>query len=105
MENGEYAATDSYVVHMDITTNPLCVLLSTDMLALHLQLPVYKHAVMTTYRRILVVQKSKILEVFGWSINWEIVHSKVKGIQLNGTTLEAIYKSKRSGVCMDVIVL
>ena len=46
------------------------------------------------------MQKSKILEVFGWSINWEVVHSKVKGIQLNGTTLEAIYKSKRSGVCI-----
>ena len=47
------------------------------------------------------MQKSKILEVFGWSINWEVVHSKVKGIQLNGTTLEAIYKSKRSGVFIN----
>ena len=49
------------------------------------------------------MQKSKILEVFGWSINWEVVHSKVKGIQLNGTTLEAIYKSKRSGVCINTL--
>ena len=40
----------------------------------------------------------------GWSINWEVLHSKVKGIQLNGTALEAIYKSKRSGVCMNVLV-
>ena len=49
------------------------------------------------------MQKSKILEVFGWSINWEVEHSKVKGIQLNGTTLEAIYKSKHSGVCINTL--
>ena len=36
--------------------------------------------------------------MLGWSIVWEVIHSKVKGIQLNGKTLEAIYKSKRSGV-------
>ena len=56
-----------------------------------------------TYRRTLVVQKSKILEILGWSINWEIIHNKVKGIQLNGNFLEAVYKSKRSGVSMSML--
>lgn len=54
------------------------------------------------YRRILVVQKSKILEALGytWSIKWEVIHSKVKGIRLNGVTLEAVYKLKQSAVCI-----
>ena len=72
-------------------------MLITDMLVIYIDfelLVIY----MCAYRRVLVVQKSKLLDMLGWSIVWEVIHSKVKGIQLIGNTLEAIYKSKRSGV-------
>jgi len=54
----------------------------------------------------MVVQKSKILEALGytWSIKWEVIHSKVKGIQLNGVILEAVYKLKHSAVRMHISV-
>ena len=32
LENGEYTNTDYYIAHMEISSNPLCVLLITDML-------------------------------------------------------------------------
>ena len=57
------------------------------------------------YRRILVVQKKILHEILGWSINWEIMHSKVKGIQCNEDILEAVYKSKRSAVSIEKIKL
>ena len=43
------------------------------------------------------MKKAKVLE--GWDILWEVIHSKVTGVGLNEVTLEAKYKSKRSGVC------
>ena len=43
------------------------------------------------------MQKGRVLE--GWNILWEVLHSKVTGVGLSGVTLEAKYKSRRSGVC------
>ena len=37
LENGEYASTDCYITHMEVSSNPLIVLLITDMLV-YLQL-------------------------------------------------------------------